>query len=174
MMLTKVLYSNVIMLVLPNDLMIWLYMPDADTCQCRTLYRSIKHQCLRKMFHHVIFICTHYTPLTNLELKYWFQIVFPSWVIFPHLCVNSATLFHLICPQWTVFCLWCSQPIVCWLHQGLECMGWSDLTELQRRQHILNWIEDYHVQLKGASLEGILKCEVIFLCEFTLKLVYLF
>ena len=28
---------------------------------------------------------------------------------------------------------WCSQPIVCWLYQGRECMGWSDLTKLQRR-----------------------------------------
>ena len=55
-------------------------------------------------------------------------------------------------------------------------MGWSDLTELQRRQHIINLaikVKDYHVQLKGASLAGICRY-VIFLHEFTLKSVYLF
>ena len=50
------------------------------------------------------------------------------------------------------------QSVYCVLAiSGYECMGWSDLTELQIRQHILNLVifikvKDNHVQLKGASL----------------------
>ena len=74
----------------------------------------------------------------------------------------------------TTFCLWCSQSIVYWPYQGLEYLVWSDLTELNRRQLILNLAKDYHVQLKSAIVAGICRYVAILSHEFTVKLVYLF
>ena len=51
----------------------------------------------------------------------WFQMVFPSQVIFPY--PWTLWLYWAWSIQWTVFCLWCSQPIVYWLYQGRECHG---------------------------------------------------
>ena len=51
-------------------------------------------------------------------------------------------MLNLISPVNSVL-LWYSQPIVCWLYQGWECMGWSDLTELEE------------IELDRATYEGI-------------------
>ena len=51
-------------------------------------------------------------------------------------------------------------------------MGWSDFTELHRRQHILNLVEDIMFSRKLVVWQGY--TGMIFLHELTLKLVYLF
>ena len=47
---------------------------------------------------------------------------------------------------------------MCWLYQGWEFMHWSDLTELQEREHSIQRRESYDVNdalLKGTSWQGI-------------------
>ena len=64
---------------------------------------------------------------------------------------------------------WCSQPIVYWLYQGWACIGWSDLTELQEREHTVQQTDRKtinNVQLKGVSLVG--NCRGMFMNLFIL------
>ena len=58
------------------------------------------------------------------------QTVFPTVVIFSHLCDPLESDLS------TAFCLWYSKLILGCLYQGCADRGLSELTELQRRQHI--------------------------------------
>ena len=60
----------------------------------------------------------------------------PSWVVLP--CLLNSALLKLNSEQcsarWTVFCLFIVNLLYAGYIKTRECMGWSDLTELQEAQ----------------------------------------
>ena len=122
--------------MLPGKPMIWIYTSDIGAHQYSILFRSVKSS-LKD-----ICLCLNMNklyPFTYLESVYWLQIIFPGHIVFLFLqkwtlySVETDLSMNCILPVNSIL-PWCSQPIVCWLHQAWQCMGWSVL-QTQETQH---------------------------------------
>ena len=83
--------------MLPRKPLVWLYTSDTGALQYSILHGSVKSSSLKRYLSMCV-SCLYLDvykiyPSTNLESVYWFKIVLPSQVIFPHL--------YELCDCWT-------------------------------------------------------------------------
>ena len=139
--------------MLPRKPLIWLYASNTGAYWYIILYGSVKSLSLKDIFLYLswpLFECVKLYSLHRFEISIKILNSIPLCHYIPYL-LNSDSLKHHLS---TVFGLWCGQFIVCWLYQGWEWMGWSNVTELQTSKLIAKRNAIINEQLEGASLAG--------------------